>query len=299
LNDRPAFKPHPHGELAGEPRAAPIACSPDGEPAPRPASGSSPVERLVYWLYERRLLRQIRGRPAPRHVGIILDGNRRYARKRGLADPRAAYDLGAEKLDDVLAWCVELKIPAVTLWVCSIDNLRRPEAEVSGILGAVEAKIGALADDPAIRRLGVRVKAAGRRELLPPSTAAVLRRAEEATAGHDGLKLTIAIAYGGREEIADAVRDLIREKARQGAAPEAIAEDVTPDAIDRHLYTAGLPDPDLIIRTSGEIRLSGFLLWQSAHSEFYFSDVNWPDFRKVDFLRAIRAFQHRARRFGR
>jgi short-chain Z-isoprenyl diphosphate synthase len=146
---------------------------------------------------------------------------------------------------------------------------------------------------------GVRVKAVGRLELLPPSTVAVLRKAEAVTAARAELTLTIAIAYGGREEIADAIRGLIRCKIGQGATLEMIADEITPEAIDGHLYTAGLPNPDLIIRTSGEIRLSGFLLWQSAHSEFYFSDVNWPEFRKVDFLRAIRSFQQRSRRFGR
>ncbi len=257
------------------------------------------MKRILYSLYERRLRRQIQARAAPRHVGIILDGNRRYARQHGLADARAAYDLGAEKLDDVLAWCSELKIPAVTLWVCSIDNLKRSHAEVSPILAAVEAKIRALAQDPAIHRLRVRVKAVGRLDLLPGSTAAALRAAEDITARYDGMTLAIAIAYGGREEIADAVRALIRERIGLGATLETIAGEITPEAVDRHLYTAGLPEPDLIIRTSGEVRLSGFLLWQSVHSEFYFSDVNWPDFRKVDFLRAIRSFQQRARRFGR
>jgi short-chain Z-isoprenyl diphosphate synthase len=255
--------------------------------------------RLLYWLYESRLRRQIRRRSVPRHVGIILDGNRRHARKHGLADPRAAYDLGADKLDDVLAWCSDLAIPAVTLWVCSIDNLKRSQTEVTGILAAVEAKISALAKDPAIHRRRVRVRAVGRLDLLPPSLVTVLREAEQATADHDALKLTIAIAYGGREEIADAVRDLVRGRVREGEDLEAIVEEITPSAIDKHLYTVGLPDLDLIIRTSGEIRLSGFLLWQSANSEFYFSDVNWPEFRKIDFLRALRSFQERSRRFGR
>jgi short-chain Z-isoprenyl diphosphate synthase len=255
--------------------------------------------RLLYWLYESRLVRQIHTHPVPRHVGIILDGNRRYARRHGLADSRLAYDLGAEKLDDVLAWCSDLAIPAVTLWVCSIDNLKRPRTEVAGILAAVEAKISDLAKDPAIHRRRVRVKAVGRLDLLPTSILAAIRETEEATAAHDTLMLTIAIAYGGREEIADAVRDLLRDKIRRGADLDAIVGEITPSAIDNHLYTVGLPDPDLIIRTSGEIRLSGFLLWQSAHSEFYFSDVNWPEFRRVDFLRAIRSFQQRSRRFGR
>jgi len=257
------------------------------------------MRRLIYWLYESRLRRQIRTGPVPRHVGIILDGNRRYAREHGVADARATYAIGAEKLDDVRAWCIDLAIPAVTLWVCSIDNLKRSETEVSGILGAVEAKIGALVEDPAIHRRGVRVKAVGRLDLLPPSTLNVLRRAEKATAGNEALMLTIAIAYDGREEIIDAVRALLRDKARHGAVLEAIVEEITPSAIDNYLYTVGLPDLDLIIRTSGEVRLSGFLLWQSAASELYFSDMNWPAFRRVDFLRAVRSFQQRSRRFGR
>ena len=203
------------------------------------------------------------------------------------------------KLDDVLAWCFDLGIPAVTLWVCSIDNLKRSRAEVSDILAAVEAKIGVLVKDPAIHRHRVRVKAVGRLDLLPPSTMNVLREAERATADNDALILTIAIAYGGREEIADAVRNLLRDKIQCGVNLEALIEGVTPLAIENYLYTVGLPDPDLIVRTSGEIRLSGFLLWQSAHSEFYFSDVNWPQFRRIDFLRAIRSFQQRSRRFGR
>jgi short-chain Z-isoprenyl diphosphate synthase len=178
----------------------------------------------------------------------------------------------------------------VTLWVCSIDNLKRPQTEVADILAAVEAKISSLARDPAIHRRRVRVKAVGRLDLLPPSTVVALRKAEQATADRDALTLTIAIAYGGREEIADAVRDFVRDKVRQGADPDAIIEEITPSAIDNHLYTVGLPNLDLIIRTSGEIRLSGFLLWQSAHSEFYFSDVNWPEFRRVDFLRASDRF---------
>ena len=168
--------------------------------------------------------------------------------------------MGAQKLDEVLLWCNELGIPAVTLWVCSTENLKRPHAEVSEILGAVEAKIAALAEDPWIHQRRVRVKAAGRLSLLPLSTVAVIRQAEEATAGYDAMTLTIAVAYGGREEIADAVRDLIRAKVRDGLGVDELAEHISPASIDQYLYTVGLPDPDLIIRTSGEVRLSGFLL---------------------------------------
>ncbi len=257
------------------------------------------MRRLLYHLYERHLLRQVSNLPVPRHVGIILDGNRRYAQQRGLAESRDIYGLGAQKLDDVLDWCDELRIPAVTLWVCSIDNLRRAPDEVSGILAAIEEKLRALTIDPDIHHRRIRVRAAGKLELLPDSTAAVIRDAEQATAGYDAMTLTIAVAYGGREEIVDAVQSLIRDKTKNCSRLGDIAEQITPETIARYLYAPDLPDPDLIIRTSGEIRLSGFLLWQSAYSEFYFSDVYWPEFRKIDFLRAVRAYQQRQRRFGR
>ena len=151
---------------------------------------------------------------------------------------------------------------------------------------------------PEIHRRRVRVRAIGRLSLLPDSLVATITAAERATAGYDGMDLNIAVAYGGRQEIADAVQQLLRDMAGQGRGLAEAITAVTPDAIARHLYTAGLPDPDLIIRTSGEIRLSGFLLWQSAHSEYYFTDVHWPAFRKLDFLRALRTFQERQRRFG-
>jgi len=254
--------------------------------------------RCLYWIYERRLLGQLEQRPMPRHIGIILDGNRRHARKRGLSDPCEIYQRGADKLDEILNWCAELRIPAVTLWVFSTENLKRSRAEVSGILAAIEAKVAALADDPFMHLNGVRVQAIGRIDLLPESVIAAIRAAESATAQHDRMTLTIAVGYGGREEIADAVRSFIQTQARQGASLSDVVERITPEAIACHLYAAHLPDPDLIIRTSGEIRLSGFLLWQSVHSEFYFTDVLWPAFRKIDFLRAIRAYQARHRRFG-
>jgi short-chain Z-isoprenyl diphosphate synthase len=253
---------------------------------------------LAYRLYEVRLARQVRRRPPPRHIGIILDGNRRYGQAEGISDPQDVYELGARKLDDVLDWCAELAIPAVTLWVLSADNLRRAQAEVSGILAALEGKLRSLARDPQIHSRRVRVRAIGRLELIPASVLAAVDAAREATATHGGMSLTIAVAYDGREEIVYAVHGLLAEQARKGASLAEAAEQVSTAAISRHLYTAGGPDPDLIIRTSGEIRLSGFLLWQSAYSEYYFTDVYWPAFRKIDFLRAIRAYQQRNRRFG-
>ena len=255
--------------------------------------------RPVYAAYERRLERQVACRPPPRHIGLVLDGNRRYALREGLGHASDAYRLGAQKLDQVIEWCVGLSIPAVTLWVCSTDNLARPADQVAGLLAAVEEKMRALVMDPHIHSHRVRVRAIGRLEQLPAPTQAAIRAAEQATAGYDGMLLSIAVAYGGREEIADAVRAMLAEAVGRGASVADMISDVSPEAIARHLYLADAPEPDLIIRTSGEVRLSGFLLWQSATSEFYFSDVLWPAFRRIDFLRAIRAFQERNRRFGR
>ncbi len=252
----------------------------------------------LYRLYEHRLLRQVRSRPIPQHVGLILDGNRRHGRRAHLTDPQDIYMAGANKLDDLLEWCVDLGIPAITLWVLSTENLKRAPEEVSGILAAIEAKLTCLATDPQIHHQQIRVRAVGRLESLPTSTLAAVRAAEVATTNYRGSTLTIAVAYAGRQEITDAVQLLLREQMNRGIDLKDAIPLVTPDAIGRHLYTSDLPDPDLIIRTSGEIRLSGFLLWQSVHSEFYFTDVFWPAFRRIDLLRAVRAYQQRRRRYG-
>lgn len=255
--------------------------------------------RPIYHQYERRLFAQVKSQPAPRHVGIILDGNRRFGEREGVNDPLVLYSRGAQKLDDVLTWCTELAIPAMTLWVCSTDNLERSAEEVAGILGALEVKLRLLLEDVRIHRSRIRVQAIGCLDRLPHSTLEAIRAAEAATAGYDAMLLSIAVAYGGREEIANAVRAALTAALRSGVPAEELAASVTPEAIGRHLYLAGAPEPDLIIRTSGEVRLSGFLLWQSAYSEFYFTDVLWPSFRRIDFLRAVRSFQQRRRRFGR
>jgi short-chain Z-isoprenyl diphosphate synthase len=257
------------------------------------------VARPLYRLYEHRLARQVEGREIPRHIGIILDGNRRWGARRGLSDPGEIYALGAHKLDDVLDWCNTLAVPAVTLWVFSTDNQHRPVDQLSGLLAAIEAKVRALANHPTVHHRRVRVQAIGKLESLPPSLVEALQAASAATAMYEGMRLTIAVGYGGRDEIVDAVRALLAEQAQRGLCTHAAIDEITRDGIARHLYMAGSPDPDLIIRTSGEVRLSGFLLWQSAYSEFYFCDVPWPAFRKIDFLRAVRAYQQRHRRFGR
>ncbi len=258
-----------------------------------------PIKDLIYRFYENKLLSEVKGKKPPRHVGLILDGNRRFAIERGLKTITEGHRKGADKLDEVLSWCEELKIRNITVWVFSTENLSRSQKEVKELLQVIEGKIQQLSQDPLTHKRAMKIKAIGKMELLPETTRRVIREAEEATGNYDNFSLNIAVGYGGREEIADALKDLIREKFSKGESLEDIIRQVTPDEISRHLYTLDLPDPDLIIRTSGEIRMSGFLLWQSAYSEFYFCDVNWPAFRKIDFLRAIRSYQQRERRFGR
>lgn len=256
------------------------------------------LRRIVYGVYERRLTSRVAAGAMPRHVGIILDGNRRFGRANGVYDPETIYRLGAAKLDDILAWSAQLKIPMLTLWVFSTDNLGRPEAEIGGILSALESKMTELATDPDIAKRGVRVSAIGRRDILPARLLTAIEAAERATSDNDQMILTLAVGYGGREEISDAVRSMMESYARQGLSLNEAAARVSPVAIRQHLYLSAMPDPDLIIRTSGETRLSGFMLWQSVHSELHFCDVHWPAFRRIDYLRAIRSFQRRERRYG-
>jgi short-chain Z-isoprenyl diphosphate synthase len=253
---------------------------------------------LLYRLYERRLAADLRrGGGRPRHVGVILDGNRRWARELGMASADG-HRRGAAQIDHLLAWARELDIPVVTLWLLSTENLlqRHPD-ELADLLRIIEDKVTQLARDAAPD--GYRVVPVGQLDTLPPRTRQALTAAERVSRSHTGGTLHVAVGYGGREEIADAVRRLLGEYADKGMDLYEAAARVTPDEIARHLYTAGVPDPDLIIRTSGEVRLSGFLLWQSAHAEYYFADTYWPDFRKVDFLRALRSYAQRQRRFGR
>jgi short-chain Z-isoprenyl diphosphate synthase len=248
---------------------------------------------LVYRTYERRLESAVRHGPTPHHVGVILDGNRRWARAMGYTDTAEGHRRGAAKIDELLDWCVELDIPLVTLWLLSTENLSRDPEEVGALLEIIEDKVRDLAADQ-----DWRIRVVGDPDLLPDSTRRVLERAQEESAEHTVRILNVAVGYGGRQEIADAIKRLMESYSEEGMELAEAAKKVTPDEIARFLYTAGLPDPDLIIRTSGEVRLSGFLLWQSAHSEFYFCDPYWPDFRKIDFLRAVRSYQQRARRFG-
>ncbi|BBH18031.1 isoprenyl transferase [Nocardioides baekrokdamisoli] len=248
---------------------------------------------MFYPAYEARMLQAMPAESLPRHVGVMLDGNRRWAKAVG-RDTAHGHRAGAANIEPLLTWCDEVGIQVVTLWLLSTDNLHRPEAELVPLLGIIEEAVASLVDQ---RRW--RIHPVGALNLLPVATAERLRAAEESTRDIDGMLVNVAVGYGGRHEIADAVRSLLTEHAAKGTSLEELAEIIDVEHIADHLYTAGQPDPDLVIRTSGEQRLGGFLLWQSAKSEFYFCEAYWPDFRRVDFLRALRAYAQRDRRGGR
>jgi short-chain Z-isoprenyl diphosphate synthase len=238
------------------------------------------------------MLRRMPADRIPEHVGVMLDGNRRWAKAVG-RDTAHGHRAGAANIEPLLGWCDEVGIKVVTLWLLSTDNLNRPPAELESLLEIIEEAVASLADQ---RRW--RLNPVGALDLLPASTAEKLKAAAEATRDVDGMLVNVAVGYGGRREIADAVRSLLAEHAGRGTSLEELAQIIDVEHIADHLYTKGQPDPDLVIRTSGEQRLGGFLLWQSAKSEFYFCEAYWPDFRRVDFLRAIRAYAQRDRRFG-
>jgi short-chain Z-isoprenyl diphosphate synthase len=256
------------------------------------------LKRLLYEFYERRLLEDVLRRPMLRHLGLIQDGHRRYARNAGFSR-RQGYDLGAAKAEEVLTWCSQLRIPMVTLWWLSTENLNRDADDVAAVLSVIEAKIPEWLQQGLPERLGIRIRPIGKLELLPASVRRTLQHAESATRHHDRLLLNIGVGYGGRQEIVDAVKGYLQDSFIRRDQPEDILQGLTADAVAKYLYTYDCPDPELIIRTSGEVRLSGFMLWQSAYSEFYFCDAYWPAFRKIDLLRAIRSYQQRTRRFGR
>lgn len=253
----------------------------------------------LYWLYEQRLDYQVRNAPSvPAHIGLILDGNRRFARGIGL-EATLGHQYGADKLREVLEWCLDLGVRHVTLYVFSTENFSRSSKEVDYLLNLFVRESAKFLKNPSVKSNKIRVKVIGQRHRLPPHVIQASEDLEVSTASHDRMVLTIALAYGGREEITDAFKSLLHEAAEEGKTVEDVAASLSPKALDQYLYTAGTPDPDFIIRTSGEQRLSGFLIWQAAYSEFYFCDALWPEFRRIDFLRAVRNFQNRDRRYGR
>jgi short-chain Z-isoprenyl diphosphate synthase len=255
------------------------------------------IKSALYPIYERRLVSKLDLTRTPRHIGVILDGNRRWAKenpsKSGDTSSSRGHRAGAGKIIELLTWCEETSIDVVTLWLLSSDNLKRSPAELESLFGI----IGETVDDlSATGRWSIKV--VGSRELLPDSLNNRLSAAEAKTQGIGGVAVNVAIGYGGRREIVDAVKKYLIECENSGKSIANISEDLDASAIDRYLYTAGQPDPELVIRTSGEQRLGGFLLWQSHQSEFYFCEAYWPDFRRVDFLRALRSYAARERRLG-
>ena len=253
---------------------------------------------LLYGLYSARLRRQIADAPRPHHVAMIIDGNRRWARERALETAAHGHRAGAEKMREFLGWCDALGIRVVTIYLLSADNLVGRSGEeleqLFDIIGdlATDLAAGGDGDD------GWRIQHVGTTEGLPIELVDRLQEAQRVTTGRTGLHVNLAVGYGGRREIADAMRSIVRKHQKEGGELDALAEILTPELIGEHLYTGGQPDPDLVIRTSGEQRLSDFMLWQSAHSEFYFVEALGPDLREVDFLRALRDFSRRQRRFG-
>jgi short-chain Z-isoprenyl diphosphate synthase len=253
------------------------------------------ITRPLYRLYEERLTRGLDRERLPRHVGVIHDGHRRFARAAGLPDYAASYRVGMDKFVEFLGWCSDLDIPAVTCWLLSKENLERPADELDPYFEVLTELFERLPGEAGCR--GLRVGVIGSVDLLPEGLRdAALCLTERCDAGER--RLTIALAYGGRQEIVDAVRDLIARLAADGVSAGDMSGRIDAPSLASHLYTADLPDPDLVVRTSGESRLSGFLLWQAAYAEYSFADVYWPEFRRVDFLRALRDFSRRDRRFG-
>jgi len=249
----------------------------------------------AYKVYEWWLWRQVRNGGKPEHIAIILDGNRRWAAEKVL-NPWFGHEKGAQKVEQLLDWCLRFDVKSITLYAFSTENFRRPDGEVEEIMRIVEEQFVKLLTDERIRRDKVRVKVIGRVNMLPESLQRLISEVEKSTQAYDEHFLNVALAYGGRAEIVDAARRIAEQVHDGRLSPEQVDE----KTFEQYLYTAHLPhqDPDLIVRTSGEERLSGFLLWQSAYSELCFLDVYWPDFRFIDLLRAVRTYQMRKRRFG-
>ena len=253
---------------------------------------SAPGSRLVYRYYERRLRRDLERETVPRHIAMIIDGNRRWARGQNLASVGHGHRAGAAKLREFVDWCAEIGVEVVTLYLLSRDNLSGRATEELGELCEIIAE---LADDLS-RQPGRRIRHVGDMRGLPEPLVGALEAAVARTQGNEGIHVNLAVGYGGRHELVEAVLRILSNA--EGVSHAELAERLTPELIAEHLSTAGQPDPDLVIRTSGEQRLSDFMLWQSAHSEFYFVEALGPDLREVDFLRAVRAYGLRERRYG-
>lgn len=251
------------------------------------------IGNITTEVYERILLEDIKKNTVPGHIGIITDGNRRYARQIGISE-NEGHVKGKEKLEEVLEWCMEVGVKVVTVYGFSTENFKRNKKEVDFLFSLINEAFLDLLKDERISKNGINVKVIGDVGKLPGYLRETIRRVEQETNGYHNFRFNLAIGYGGREEIINAVKKLGNE-IKEG---KLLPDDITEEKFRNYLYDGSIPDPDLILRTSGEERVSNFLLWQSAYSELYFSDVNWPDFKKIDFLRAILSYQARKRRYG-
>ncbi len=252
------------------------------------------ISEAAYQAYERRLLREVLQGPIPRHVAIIMDGNRRFARELGLSSTDG-HRKGKEKLEEVLEWCLDVGINILTVYAFSTENLQRDDEELQELMKLFAENFRKVGDDERVHKHHIRVKVLGQKNLLPPEVQEAIDYAESRTEDYDQYFFNLAVAYGSRQEIVEAIRRVVTD-AKSGKVD---LDEIDETFFSKRLYTGDLPDPDLVLRTSGEERVSNFLLWQLAYSELYFVDVFWPGFRKIDFLRAIRSFQMRQRRFGR
>lgn len=251
-------------------------------------------ENIIYKIYDWYISRGLDPNKMPKHVAIIMDGNRRYAKLQGKKNVLKGHELGVDSLENVLDWSIELGIEIVTVYAFSTENFNRPKDEVDGLMKLFVINFKKLVDHEKIHKNEVRVKVVGRTELLPDEVKEAIKEAEDSTKHYNKRLFNLAIGYDGRLEIIDSFKKIIKD-VQEG---KITVDDVDEELVSKNLYTEGLDDPNLIIRTSGEERLSGFLLWQSSYSELYFCETLWPELRKVDFLRAIRSYQARERRFG-
>ncbi len=254
---------------------------------------SETIAKTAYHAYEKSLLNEVKSGPIPNHIAIIMDGNRRFARELFLP-PTEGHKEGRSKLEEVMEWGREIGVRILTVYAFSTENFRRSRDEVEELMRLFAENFRKAADDERVHKHRIKIRAIGKRELLPENVRSAIEYAEERTKDYEDFIYNIAVAYGGREEIVDAIRK-IAEDVRDG---KLRIEEITEKKVSEYMYTGDVPDPDLILRTSGEERISNFLLWQLAYSELYFTDVYWPGFRKIDFLRAIRDYQRRQRRFG-
>ena len=252
------------------------------------------LSETAYSRYRKGLIKEVLAGPMPNHIAVIMDGNRRYAKEVLESGRNEGHRKGEKKIEEMLEWCLDLRVPYITVYAFSKENFKRDKDEVDFIMGLSEAALYRMADDKRIHENKVRIKVFGDIPVLPDSVKTAIKYADERTSSYSDFSFNVAMAYGSRQEIISAVKNI----ARKVASHELDVEEISEETLSEHLYTSDMPDPDLILRTSGEVRMSNFLLWQMAYSELYFTDVYWPGFRYIDFLRAIRSYQQRIRRYG-